>query len=277
MIELVLVGIGTGNPEHVTLQAIRALNRADLVLVPLKGADKADLAALRREILAETLINPATRIVEFDLPTRNEAIFDYAVRVADWHARIASLWAAEIRATLGRNGTVALLVWGDPSLYDSTLRIAAMMDLPVRVSVIPGITALQALSAAHAIPLNEIGTPFTVTTGRKLREDGWPAGVETLAVMLDAGGAFEVLDPAGITIWWGAYLGMKEEILLHGPLAEVGGLILQARSEARRRHGWIMDIYLLRSLKNQLKSPKRTFDLLKILNDRGLRESKSVR
>ncbi|KAF0227451.1 MAG: precorrin-6A [Beijerinckiaceae bacterium] len=246
MIELVLVGIGTGNPEHVTLQAIRALNRADLVFVPLKGADKADLAALRREILAETLTNPATRIVEFDLPTRNEAIPDYAARVADWHARIASLWAAEIRAALGGDGTVALLVWGDPSLYDSTLRIAAMMDLHVKVSVIPGITALQALSAAHAIPLNEIGTPFTVTTGRKLREGGWPAGVDTLAVMLDAGGAFEALDPAGITIWWGAYLGMKEEILLHGPLAGIRTTILETRSEARQRHGWIMDTYLLR-------------------------------
>lgn len=64
--------------------------------------------------------------------------------------------------------------------------------------------------------------------------------------MLDAGGAFEELDPEGITVFWGAYLGMAEEITLSGPLAEVGPLILARRAEARARHGWIMDVYLLR-------------------------------
>jgi precorrin-6A synthase len=248
MIELVLVGIGSGDPEHITLQAIRAINRADLVLIPRKGAEKSDLVALRHVILGEVLTNPRTQVVEFDLPTRDEAISDYAARVTDWHARIARCWAAEIRAALGESGRVALLVWGDPALFDSTLRIAAMADVPIRASVVPGITALQALAAAHAIPLNEIALPFTVTTGRHLRENGWPEGVHTLAVMLDAGGAFEVLDPAGITIWWGAYLGMKEQLLLYGPLADVGALILQKRAEAREHHGWIMDTYLLRRL-----------------------------
>ncbi|MGL6209164.1 MAG: SAM-dependent methyltransferase, partial [Paracoccaceae bacterium] len=42
MIDLTLVGIGTGNPDHLTLQAIKALNAADLVLIPQKGAEKAD-------------------------------------------------------------------------------------------------------------------------------------------------------------------------------------------------------------------------------------------
>lgn len=245
-IELLLVGIGTGNPEHITLQAIRALNRADLVLIPRKGEDKADLAETRRAILGEILTNPATRIAEFDLPRRDEAIPDYETRVAHWHDAIAALWAQEIARHLGVQGTVALLVWGDPSLYDSTLRIAARLGAGIRVSVIPGITALSALTAAHAIPLNEIGAPFLVTTGRRLREEGWPEGVDTLAVMLDAGGAFEALDPEGITIFWGAYLGMAEEITLAGPLRETAPLILARRAEARARHGWIMDIYILR-------------------------------
>ena len=72
MIELLLVGIGTGNPEHLTLQAIKALNSADLILIPRKGADKADLAELRRSICTEVVTNPATRIVEFDLPRRDQ-------------------------------------------------------------------------------------------------------------------------------------------------------------------------------------------------------------
>lgn len=246
MIELFLIGIGTGNPEHITLQAIRALNQADIVLIPQKGPDKADLAELRRVICAEVLTNPATRIIEFDLPERDPAIADYHARVEAWHGAIAALWCQEIEAAIGKTGRVAFLVWGDPSLYDSTLRIAAQIGMPAKVTLVPGITALQGLTAAHAISLNEIAGSFTVTTGRQLRDKGWPDGVTTLAVMLDAGGAFEQLDPAGITIWWGAYLGMKQEILLCGALAEIGPEILRRRAQARAQHGWIMDVYLMR-------------------------------
>ena len=56
-LEIVLIGIGTGNPEHMTVQGIRALNAADLVLVPRKGAAKDDLAELRREICGRYLEN----------------------------------------------------------------------------------------------------------------------------------------------------------------------------------------------------------------------------
>lgn len=246
MIELLLVGIGTGNPDHITLQAIRALNRADAILIPRKGESKADLAELRRAICAEVVTNPATRIVEFDLPIRDSATPDYRTRVDDWHDAIAGVWQGELAQALPHGGTAALLVWGDPSLYDSTLRIAARLGNGVKVTVIPGITALAALTAAHAIPINTIGGPFAVTTGRQLRDHGWPDGVDTLAVMLDAGGAFTAIDPTGVAIWWGAYVGMKEEIIVAGPLAEVSEKILAMREKARAAHGWIMDIYILK-------------------------------
>ena len=136
------------------------------------------------------------------------------------------------------------MVWGDPSLYDSTLRIAARLP-GLTVKVIPGITSLQALTAAHAIPLNTLAAPVTITTGRQLRDHGWPEGATTLAVMLDKGGAFTSLPP-DTDIWWGAYVGMPEETLIHGPLAEVSDEILATRARLRAEHGWIMDIYLLR-------------------------------
>ncbi len=248
MIELLLIGIGTGNPDHLTLQAIKALNSADLVLIPKKGETKADLAELRRAICTEVITNPATRIAAFDLPKRDAGNPDYRAGVDDWHDAIAGVWADAIRAELGSSGRVALLVWGDPSLYDSTLRIAGRVgrDLALTVRVIPGITSLQALTASHAIPINEIGAPFVVTTGRRLREEGWPVGVDTLAIMLDGECSFQSVAPEGVTIWWGAYVGMEEEITLSGPLAEVAPKIVATRAEARARHGWIMDIYILR-------------------------------
>jgi precorrin-6A synthase len=249
MIDLFLIGIGTGNPDHLTGEAASAIASADLILVPLKGEDKADLAGLRIEI-CKRHANPATRIETFDLPSRDPATPDYLDRVNDWHDAIARLWHDRIarHLTAGGGSRVALLVWGDPSLYDSTLRIADRVarHLALRLQVIPGITAVQALCAAHAIPLNDLAAPVTITTGRNLRRDGWPAGAQTVVVMLDSGGAFATLDPAGLRIWWGAYLGLPEQMLISGALAEVADRIIASRAAARQGHGWIMDIYLLR-------------------------------
>lgn len=242
---LTLIGIGTGNPEHLTLQAIRAINAQDLVLIPRKGAGKADLADLRRSICDEVLTNPATQIVEFDLPVRDENTPDYHQRVNDWHDAIAQRWQSAM-ANYPKASKVALLVWGDPSLYDSTLRIAGRLDPMPQIEVIPGITSLQALTAAHAIPINDIGTPYLVTTGRRLRDEGWPKGVDTIAVMLDGSCAFQTLDLNRYCIWWGAYVGMKQQIIREGRLADVAPDIINTRAEARAGHGWIMDIYILR-------------------------------
>lgn len=246
MISLDLIGIGTGNPEHVTLAAIQAMREAELILVPRKGDDKAELLDLRRAICGAHL-DDLSRVHEFDLPVR-DGQKAYLGAVNAWHDEIANAWLRAIDAHLPNGGRVALLVWGDPSLYDSTLRIAerigAQRGLITRV--VPGVTSLSVLTAAHAIPLNDLGAPVVITTGRRLRETGWPAGADAVAVMLDAGGAFEALDPEGVTIWWGAYVGMAQEALISGALSEVAKDILETRERLRAEHGWIMDIYLLK-------------------------------
>ncbi|MGR3199383.1 MAG: precorrin-6A synthase (deacetylating) [Paracoccus sp. (in: a-proteobacteria)] len=243
MIRLTLIGIGTGNPDHLTLQAIKALQASDLVLIPLKGEDKADLAGLRREIIGRHLTGGPVRLAEFDLPRRDTADPDYLGAVERWHDAIARAWSDQIAQHLPAGGQVSLLVWGDPSLYDSSLRIADRLKTPV--TVIPGVTAIQALCAAHAAPLNDLGAPVQITTGRMLRDHGWPAAVDRLVVMLDGACAFQGLPPEDIRIWWGAFLGMPQQILDHGPLAEAGPRIIKARAAARASHGWIMDCYLL--------------------------------
>ena len=229
--ELRLIGIGTGNPDHITLAGVRALQTAEIILIPRKGDEKRDLADLRREICARVLGDGA-RIVEFDLPERDDS-GDYMADVNDWHDAVAAAWQAALAAQTLPPASAALLIWGDPSLYDSSLRIAARLDPQPEIRVIPGISALQALTAAHRIPLNEVGAPVLITTGRRLREAGWPQGVPTLAVMLDGTCAFQAIDPEGITIWWGAYLGMDREILRAGPLAEVSADIAATRKISR--------------------------------------------
>jgi precorrin-6A synthase len=52
--------------------------------------------------------------------------------------------------------------------------------------------------------------------------------------------------PGDYDIFWGAYLGTKEEILVSGKLADVKSEIADKRAKARAANGWIMDTYLLR-------------------------------
>ncbi len=243
MFDLTLVGIGTGNPDHVTFQGAKAIRSADLILIPRKGENKADLAGLREEIIQAVTDTPP-QIAYFDIPKRRSDD-GYLRGVDEWHDAIALRWQEAIKAH-PKAQHVALLIWGDPSLYDSSLRIASRLNPQPETRVTPGITALQALTAAHAVPINELGAPYVVTTGRRIREEGWPKDASKVAVMLDGECSFQSLEMKDYDIWWGAYVGMKEEILIQGPLAEVSGQILKTRAQARADHGWIMDVYLLK-------------------------------
>ena len=261
MDELVLIGIGTGSPDHLTREGEAEIRSADCILVPRKGAAKAELAELKKGICASVLGERAeSRVLEFDMPVRASCP-DYFESVDAWHGEIGKAWNAALAARDVQR--VALLVWGDPSLYDSTLRIAARLRPAPLVRVVPGITALQALTAAHAIPLNDVNAPVTITTGRRLREEGWPEGAETVAVMLDGELSFRHLDPSQLHVWWGAYLGMKDQVLASGPLAEVAERIAETRAAARDAHGWIMDTYLLkRSNRGVTSGSNHSFDAI---------------
>jgi precorrin-6A synthase len=245
--KLLLVGIGAGDPDHVTAQAARALAAAEVVFVVEKDGAP-DLVALRHEILAR--FAGEHRVVAVPDPPRDRAAAAYEEAVEDWRARRAATWEAALHDELGEDGTGAFLVWGDPSLYDSTIdvveRVRAAGQLALEYEVVPGISAVHALTARHRIPLNRVGGAVQITTGRRLAAEGWPPGADDVVVMLDAGCAFRQLDPAGVEIFWGAYLGTPDELLVAGPLAEAGPEVERLRAAARARKGWIMDTYLLR-------------------------------
>lgn len=246
--KILVIGIGAGNPEHMTVQAINALNRADVLLIPTKGAEKAFLADARRDICDRFLSNDACRILDYAVPVRR-ADGSYEDGVHDWHHAIAAIYERTITNEVTDDQTLGLLVWGDPMLYDSTLRIVEHVRAAGRVAfemeVIPGITSVQALCAGHGIALNRIGLPVEITTGRRLSE-GWPEGARDALVMLDGVQAFRTVEDPEAEIWWGAYLGTPHEILLSGRLSEMAETIAETRRAARAEHGWIMDTYLIR-------------------------------
>jgi precorrin-6A synthase len=246
-----VIGIGAGDPEQLTLQAVAAMNRTDVFFTIDKGETKSDLAALRATLLARHITRPH-RVVTAPDPARDRDARSarYAAAVTDWQERRAALYERMLTDELGDDGSGAFLVWGDPAVYDGTLRILDRIRergaVAFDVVSIPGISAVQALAAAHRIVLNRVGRPFTVTTGRRLADDGLPVGVDDVVVMLDAVDAFAALPGDDLDIYWGAYLGTPDEVLVHGALPQVRDEVARLRAELRARKGWIMDTYLLR-------------------------------
>ncbi|MEV6281264.1 precorrin-6A synthase (deacetylating) [Kribbella sp. NPDC051770] len=245
--EILVIGIGAGDPEYLTVQGVRAIERADVFFVLDKGEVKQELVELRTEILERYA--PGAKVVVGRDPERDRGSSAYVESVDDWRRRRGDVCAGMIARELEPDQVGAFLVWGDPSLYDSTLAILDDLlergELEFGIEVIPGISSVSALAAKHRVGLNQVGKPIQVTTGRRL-EENWPDGVDDVVVMLDARTAFTAHTDQDADIYWGAYLGTPDELLVAGKLSEVAGEIEQVRAEARERKGWIMDTYLLR-------------------------------
>jgi precorrin-6A synthase len=249
MRKVFVIGIGVGNPDYVTIQAINALNEVDVFFIIDKGKDKDELVRLRKEICDRYIKDKSYRTVEATDPPRDRRALSYEPAVRAWHEQRAGIYEKLIGEELGEDECGAFLVWGDPSLYDSTLRIIDQIikrgTVAFEYEVIPGISAIQALAARHKIALNRIGRSIHITTGRKIAE-GLPNNIDDVIVMLDSDCSFKTIDNSDIDIYWGAYIGTEDEILMAGNLRELMRDIERMRAEAKARKGWVMDTYLLR-------------------------------
>ncbi len=250
--EVALIGIGAGDPNWLTLEAVAAIRELDVLFVVVKEDEYEEPVAFRRDLVARHRGSdlPGLRVVELTDPPRPwRSTPDYPAAVTRWRQQRFEQWGAAIDGALGADETGGFLVWGDPSLYESTLaiveRIAEAAVEPFSVRVLPGISCVLALAARHRIPLNRQGRAVQISPARLL-SDGLPDGVDDVVVMLDGKQTFATIDPAGIDIYWGAYLGTPDEILLSGPLADVREEITRVRAEAAARKGWMFDTYLLR-------------------------------
>jgi precorrin-6A synthase len=246
--KIMVIGIGAGNPDFITIQAIEAMNRADVFFIPDKGAEKAELRLVRHSIIERHVRNASVRTVEYKVPSRRRDRGSYEEAVAAWHAQIGEAYRRLILEDLGESEIGAFLVWGDPTLYDSTLRVLEDLRLTggfeLEYDVIPGISSVQALAAEHRVPINAIGRAVLVTNGRAL-EGSLPDNVDSLVVLLNVDKALQTCD-GELDAYWGAYVGMPEEILISGKLKDVAADIERVRSAARQKNGWVMDCLMLK-------------------------------
>ena len=247
MKRVAVIGIGAGDPDYVTVQAIKAMNGVDVFFLLDKEADP--LMKVRRHICDRYLENPsAHRFVHVDDPVRDRQAGEYAAAVQAWRDKRVDVVERVLDEELADGQAGGFLVWGDPSLYDGTIlvldAVLARGKVDFDYEVIPGVSSVSALAARHRIPLNRAGEAVQLTTGRRLGTR-LPEGVDNVVVMLDRGTAFTaVTDDADI--YWGAYLGTDDEVLASGSLSERAGDIERLRAEAKARHGWMFDTYLLR-------------------------------
>ena len=249
MKRLLVIGIGAGNPDYITMQAVKALNRVDVFFLMDKGQSKDKLIDLRREICERYITDRTYRFAEAHSPERERGDVDYSASVDDLNRAKQQTFERLINNELSDGQCGGFLVWGDPALYDSTIRILqailATGQCEFEFDVIPGITSVQALAAQHKVPLNTIGRSIEITTGRRLAA-GQVSDTDSLVVMLDAEDSYHQVADQETEIYGGAYLGTPDEILIHGKLNDVADVIERVRMAARAEHGWIMDTYLLR-------------------------------
>jgi precorrin-6A synthase len=246
---VLIIGIGPGDPDYLTIQAVNALNRVDVFFVLEKGKHKEKLVALRKEICARFLPGKTYRLVEATSPERNPQAPDYLAAVRDLNQEKTALFERLITQEMAEGECGAFLVWGDPTLYDSTINnIKALIETgrhALDFEVIPGISSVQALAAKHKTTITRPGRSVEITTGRRIA-DGLPNNVDTVVVMLDQDGNYKQYTEQELFIYWGAYVGMPEEILVAGKLRAVVADIERLRTDARNANGWIMDSYLMR-------------------------------
>ena len=238
-----MIGIGPGGIDQITIAAVEAMNTVDVFLLLDKPNGPRDL---RARMLERYVDRPHT-VVAIPDPPRDRTPSDYTDTVAQWHHRRAEL-ISEAIAAQPADAVLGILVWGDPAIYDSTLRIIGLVEqlgTPLEVDVIAGLMSINTLTAAHRQVLNSVGGAVHVTTGRNLRDSGIPPGVDAVVVMLDAHCAF--LGFPDWTLFWGANLGTADEVIRSGPVAGIGDEVVRLRSELRERVGWVMDTYLLRA------------------------------
>ncbi len=159
---LLVIGIGAGNPDYITIQAIKALNRCDVVFLMDKGPSKDSLIDLRRQLCERYITERTYRFVEAQTPERQRGDVDYQASVQALNRDKQQVFERLINQELAEGQTGAFLAWGDPALYDSTLRILQQIlasgAAHFEYQVIPGITSVQARAAQGAV---EPHRPFT--------------------------------------------------------------------------------------------------------------------
>ena len=159
--KLIGVGTGPGDPELLTLKAVRAIGEADVVAFFAKRGNASNARAIaashfRPGQIEEALDYPVTT----EIDRRHN---DYKGQIADFYAEAAQRLAVHLDA--GRN--VAVLSEGDPLFYGSYMHIHLRLTPHYDNEVIPGITAMSGCWSAAGLPLVQGDDVLTILAAER--------------------------------------------------------------------------------------------------------------
>jgi precorrin-2/cobalt-factor-2 C20-methyltransferase len=157
--KLIGVGVGPGDPELLTLKAMRALQAADVVVHFAKAGN----ASNARSIVASHL-KPGVTELALRYPVTTEIASDaapYCSRIKEFHDASAAAVAAHLDA--GR--TVAVICEGDPLFYGSYMHLHVRLAARYPTDVIAGVSGMSGCWSAVGTPIAQGNDVFTVLPG----------------------------------------------------------------------------------------------------------------
>lgn len=156
---LIGVGVGPGDPELVTLKAVRALERADVVAHFAKVGNNSNARAIAAGYLRQgTRELPLLYPVTTELPTDDPS---YRAAIDQFFDRSAAVLADHLEA----GQVVAVLSEGDPLFFGSYMHVHVRLMARFHTEVIPGVTAMSGCWSAARVPIVQGDDVLTVLPG----------------------------------------------------------------------------------------------------------------
>ena len=154
--KLIGVGVGPGDPELLTLKAMRALGEADVVVHFAKAGNASHSRAIvERHLRAGVTELPLHYPVTTELPAHSA---DYRDAIRDFYDGAAATIAAHLDA--GR--VVAVICEGDPLFYGSYMHLHARLAPRYRAEIVAGVTGMSGCWSAAGMPIAQGDDVFTV-------------------------------------------------------------------------------------------------------------------
>jgi precorrin-2/cobalt-factor-2 C20-methyltransferase len=162
---LIGVGVGPGDPELMTLKALRALREADVVAHFAKAGN-----ASRARTVAESHLRADVTELALLYPVTTE-IPKHAPAYCDEIAAFYDTCAGTIAAHLDANRAVAVLCEGDPLFYGSYMHLHVRLSVRYPTEVIAGVTGMSGCWSAVGAPIAQGDDVFTVLPGTLPQEE----------------------------------------------------------------------------------------------------------